>query len=84
MIKGVTTAATIFAAAAVGVVVGYGHLLVGTITAAMLLVTLELPHIPILGALDARRVAVRFANDPVYGPKPEETTVPEPDGHHPA
>src|ERR1700730_10226943 len=46
IVKGVTTAATIFAAAAMGVVVGYGHIVLGVITAAGLLLTLELRHIP--------------------------------------
>jgi putative Mg2+ transporter-C (MgtC) family protein len=64
MISGVTTAATIFAAAAIGLVVGFGHLLLGAITAAGLLLTLELPHIPFLRRLDAHNFSDRFENDP--------------------
>lgn len=64
MISGVTTAATIFAAAAIGLVVGFGHLLLGAITTAALLLTLELPHIPFLRRLDAHNFSARFENDP--------------------
>jgi putative Mg2+ transporter-C (MgtC) family protein len=63
MIRGVTTAATVFAAAAVGVVVGFGHLLLAVITTALLLLTLELQHIPFLRRLDASSYAGRFEND---------------------
>jgi len=78
MISGITTAATIFAVAAIGIVVGFGHLLLGTITAAGLLVTLELPHIPILRSLDARNFSDRFANDANY------TSQAQPPGNGPA
>ena len=63
LIRGITTAATIFAAAAVGIVVGYGHLLLGTITTVGLLFTLEIQHVPILHRLDARTYSQRFQND---------------------
>jgi putative Mg2+ transporter-C (MgtC) family protein len=63
LIRGITTAATIFAAAAIGIVVGYGHLALGTITAAGLLLTLELPHVPFLQRLDAHSYSQRFQND---------------------
>jgi putative Mg2+ transporter-C (MgtC) family protein len=66
-IKGITTAATIFASAAIGVVVGYGHLLLGAITAAGLLFTLEIPHIPVLRRLDAHTYSNRFAKDQSLG-----------------
>jgi putative Mg2+ transporter-C (MgtC) family protein len=68
MVSGITTAAAIFAVAAIGIVVGYGHLLLGAVTAAGLLVTLELPHMPVLRRLDARNFSDRFANDASYGP----------------
>ncbi|HSS09270.1 MAG TPA: MgtC/SapB family protein [Acidimicrobiales bacterium] len=67
VIKGITTAATIFASAAIGVVVGYGHLLLGAITAAGLLLTLELEHIPFLRWLDARTYSARFQSDETPG-----------------
>jgi putative Mg2+ transporter-C (MgtC) family protein len=66
MVTGITTAATIFASAGTGIVVGYGHLLLGIIMTAGLVVVLELPHVPVLRWLDAGRYADRFANDPVH------------------
>jgi len=55
MLKGMTSAATIFAVAAIGIVAGYGHLLLATGVAALVLVDLELRQIPIVKYLDARR-----------------------------
>ena len=73
-IRGVTTAATIFATAGVGIVVGFGHLLLAVIVTALLLLTLELQHIPGLRWLDAKNYSSRFANDRVEtnpdGPPP--------------
>ena len=66
IVSGVTTAATILATASVGIVVGFGHLALGAITAAGILLTLELPHVPGLRRLDAHAVAHRFANDPSH------------------
>jgi putative Mg2+ transporter-C (MgtC) family protein len=77
-VTGITTAATIFASASVGIVVGFGHLLLGAISAAGILITLELPHIPGLRRLDARRLADRFENDPLYQNLPYEKP-PSPD-----
>jgi putative Mg2+ transporter-C (MgtC) family protein len=65
-VRGITTAATIFAAAAIGVVVGYGHLVLGVITGLGVLITLEIPHLPGLRVLDARRLIGRFESDPSY------------------
>jgi len=72
LVKGLTTAAAIFATAAIGVVVGSGHLLVGVITAAIVLLTLELRYTPFLDFLDARRYESRFRSDhdpPAAGPE---------------
>jgi putative Mg2+ transporter-C (MgtC) family protein len=66
IVGGLTTAATIFAVAGFGIVVGYGHLALGAISAAGLLVTLELPHIPGLRRLDAHDLAARFENDTAF------------------
>ena len=55
MLKGMTSAATIFAVAAIGIVAGYGHLLLASGVAALVLVDLELRQIPIIKYLDARR-----------------------------
>ena len=65
MIRGVTTAATVFAAAGVGIVVGFGHLLLAVITTALLLLTLELQHIPFLRWLDGANYTDRFQKDRV-------------------
>lgn len=72
-ILGVTTAATIFAAAADGLVVGTGHLALGALVTALVLLVPELPHRPGLRWLDARRYADHFAPDrsgPAASPHP--------------
>jgi len=63
LVKGLTTAAAIFVTAAIGVVVGSGHLAVGAVTAVVVVLTLELRYIPGLGLLDARRYEARFRSD---------------------
>ena len=63
LVRGLTTAAGIFATAALGVVVGSGRLLLGVATAVMVLVTLELRYVAALGLLDARRYESRFRSD---------------------
>ena len=63
MVRGVTTAAAIFAVATMGVAVGLGHYLLGVTTTAAMLLVLELQNIPVLSRLDARRYAARFRND---------------------
>jgi putative Mg2+ transporter-C (MgtC) family protein len=57
MLKGMTSAATIFAVAAIGVVAGTGRLLLATWVAAIVLIDLELRNIPVLKLLDSRRYA---------------------------
>ena len=79
MISGITTAATIFAAAAVGIVVGFGHLWLGAVTTFGLLLTLELPHIPVLRNLDAHAVSGRFAKDPVWSASQPVAAPPQPE-----
>jgi len=63
MVSGVTTAATIFLAAAVGAAAGQGQLLVATEATVATLVLLEVRHTRFLHFLDARHWAGRFAND---------------------
>jgi putative Mg2+ transporter-C (MgtC) family protein len=63
LIRGVTTASAIFATAGIGVVVGTGHLVLGAITAAGVLLVLEIRNIPLLRRLDARRYADAFRDD---------------------
>ena len=57
MLKGMTSAATIFAVAAIGIVAGTGHSLLAVGVALLVLVDLELRQIPVLKHLDARRYA---------------------------
>jgi putative Mg2+ transporter-C (MgtC) family protein len=63
LIRGVTSAATIFAVAAIGIVAGAGHLLLAILVAALVLVDLELRHLPLLRYLDAQRYARRMTPD---------------------
>lgn len=62
-VRGITSAAAIFATAALGVVVGTGHLLLAALTTGAVLLLLELRHWPVLDRLDARRYADRFRKD---------------------
>lgn len=62
MLKGMTSAATIFAVAAIGIVSGTGHAWLAVAVAALVLVDLELRQIPLLRRLDARRYA-QMVND---------------------
>jgi hypothetical protein len=62
-VRGLTSAATVFAVAGIGIVLGYGHLYLGLFIAAAFMFMLELQHIPGLRFLDASTYAARFAND---------------------
>ena len=46
MVRGLTTAATVFAVAGIGIVIGYGHMFLGVFLAAVLMFVLEIEHIP--------------------------------------
>jgi putative Mg2+ transporter-C (MgtC) family protein len=63
LVRGITTAATIFTTAGIGIVIGYGHLLLGVLTAAAVLLILELEYIPGLRLLDAHHYSDRVASD---------------------
>ncbi len=63
MIRGLTTAAAIFAAAAIGAAAGEGRLLLATAATAFALLVLEVRYIPVLRMLDGRRWASRFRDD---------------------
>ncbi|GAB2725053.1 MgtC/SapB family protein [Kitasatospora kifunensis] len=63
VVRGVTTAATIFAAAAIGAAAGEGFLLFALTGTVLTLLTLEIRHIPVLRVLDGRRWARPFAED---------------------
>jgi putative Mg2+ transporter-C (MgtC) family protein len=63
LVKGITTAAGVFAVAGIGVVVGYGRLVPGVVVCLLVLLILELRYLPGLQRLDARRYADRFSSD---------------------
>lgn len=63
LIRGLTSAATIFSAAGLGIVVGYGHLLASVVMTALLLFTLELQHMPFLRWIDARHYSAHVRDD---------------------
>jgi putative Mg2+ transporter-C (MgtC) family protein len=62
-VRGLTSAATVFAVAGIGIVLGYGHLYLGLFVALAFMFMLELQHIPGLRFFDAGNFAARFAND---------------------
>ena len=62
-VRGLTSAATVFAVAGIGIVFGYGHLYLGLFVGVLYLFMLEIQHIPGLRFLDAGTYAARFAND---------------------
>ena len=63
LIRGLTTAAAIFATAAIGAAAGEGRLLVAGAATGIALLVLEVRYIPVLRMLDGRRWASRFHND---------------------
>lgn len=62
-VVGVTTAATIFTVAGIGVVAGAGHVLLAVIVGLLALLVLETRHLPVLRVLDARRYTNLFPDD---------------------
>jgi putative Mg2+ transporter-C (MgtC) family protein len=63
LVRGITTAAAIFATAAIGIVVGTGHIGLGIASTLGMLFTLELRNIPVVNRIDARRYQSAFRND---------------------
>lgn len=63
ILHGVTTAASIFGAAAIGAIAGCGQLVVACVSTVGILLSLEIRHIPLLRYLDARRWAHMFNDD---------------------
>jgi putative Mg2+ transporter-C (MgtC) family protein len=63
VLTGITTAATIFAATAIGAAAGEGYLLIATLATVLALFVLEVRHIKMLSFLDGRHWASRFSND---------------------
>jgi putative Mg2+ transporter-C (MgtC) family protein len=54
MVRGLTTAASMWAAASVAVLVGGGEILIGIMATILILIILELQHVPLLQRLDIR------------------------------
>jgi putative Mg2+ transporter-C (MgtC) family protein len=63
LVRGLTTAAALFAAVAIGAAAGEGRLLLATVATAVTLLILELRYTRVLMLLDGRRWASRFRND---------------------
>ena len=63
VLHGVTTAASIFAAAAIGAAAGIGELRLAAAATFVVLLSLEIRHIPIFRVLDARRWTQYFNHD---------------------
>jgi putative Mg2+ transporter-C (MgtC) family protein len=63
MIRGVTSAAAIFAATGIGIVAGTGHPWLAVLVTVLTVLDLELRHLPILNRLEAHRYADRMADD---------------------
>ena len=62
-IRGLTTAAAIWAIAAAGVLAGAGRFVVATLTTALFLAILELRSIPLLRILDPQQWSHNFSDD---------------------
>jgi putative Mg2+ transporter-C (MgtC) family protein len=75
VVTGMTTAAAIFAAAAIGAAAGQGRLLVAVVATALALFVLEIRHVKFLRMLDGRRWTDRFSNDESPQPKNQDKTV---------
>ena len=63
ILHGVTTAASVFGAAAIGAIAGVGDLVLACTATVGILLSLEIRHIPVLRYLDARRWAHLFNDD---------------------
>jgi putative Mg2+ transporter-C (MgtC) family protein len=77
MIRGLTTAAAIFAAAAIGAAAGEGRLLLATAATVFALLVLEVRYIPVLSLLDGRRWTSRFRDDD-WPPRPGGAAADDP------
>lgn len=63
MVTGITSAAALFTVVAIGVVAGSGHSALAIGVTALVLLDLELRHVPVLKRLDARRYVGRVKDD---------------------
>jgi putative Mg2+ transporter-C (MgtC) family protein len=60
-LRGITSAATMFAVAGIGIAAGAGHVVLAALVTLVVLVDLELRHLPVLRVLDARRYSRNMA-----------------------
>ena len=74
VVMGITTAAAIFACAAIGAAAGQGRLMVAVVATALCLFVLEIRHLRWLSVLDGRRWARYFPDDdkPVQPDNPSD------------
>jgi putative Mg2+ transporter-C (MgtC) family protein len=79
MVRGLTTAAALFAAVAIGGAAGAGRLLLATAATAMAMLVLEMRYVRVLRLLDGRRWQSRFAHDE-SPPGSRRTAAGDPDG----
>jgi putative Mg2+ transporter-C (MgtC) family protein len=63
ILHGVTTAASVFGAAAIGAIAGCGYLILATAATVGIFLSLEIRHLPVLRYLDARRWSHLFNDD---------------------
>jgi putative Mg2+ transporter-C (MgtC) family protein len=70
VVRGITSAAAIFAVAAIGAAAGEGRLALATVGATLVLLCLEVQHIPGLRLLDARQWEHHFRPDIPTDPEP--------------
>jgi putative Mg2+ transporter-C (MgtC) family protein len=78
LISGITTAATILATMAIGATAGVGLVAVAALATALVLVSLEGPHLPLLRSVDARRWSSRFEQESGNFKRDDDTTVVDP------
>ena len=72
VVRGLTTAASIFAATGIGAAAGQGRLLVAGVATALALFVLEIRHVKVLSVLDGHRWAQHFANDDGSSPSQDQ------------
>jgi putative Mg2+ transporter-C (MgtC) family protein len=72
MVRGMTSAAAIFAATGIGVVAGTGHYWLALFVTLLTLLDLELRHMPVLNRLEAHRYADRMEQDSDDAPEPDD------------
>ena len=73
MLRGITSAASIFVVAAIGIVIGAGHTWLGVAVAGLVLLDLEIRQLPVLRRLDARRYVGSIpSDDAMPGMEPRE------------